>query len=162
VQAGVSAATAYRHFRSLDDVLRAYAHETILTIGDYAAKQTATGADLLRLTTAEWIRVTHERGPGMVQLRSPRGWLARRMEGDPIIRDTCVYLEPPLRDMIADERLAPDSLEVGLFLWNLTFDPREILDLITTLGWTDEQVLDRLLRLFHAGWRAAVQPPARS
>jgi AcrR family transcriptional regulator len=161
VQAGLSAATAYRHFRSLDDVLRAYAHQTILTIGEYAAKQTATGAELLRLTTAEWIRVTRERGPAMVRLRSPRGWLERRTRGDPIIRDTCLYLEPPLRHMIAEEGLSPESLEVGLFLWNLTFDPREILDLIQTLGWTDEEVLDRLLRIFHAGWRAAVQAPAR-
>jgi AcrR family transcriptional regulator len=161
IESGLSGATAYRHFASLDDLLRAYAHRTILTMADFAAGQTATGEELLRLVTAEWIRVTKERGPAMVQLRSRRGWLARRKEGDPIIRDTCVYLEPALRGIIAEEDLPEETLEVGLFLWNITFDPREILDLMQTLGWSDEQVLDRLLRLFHAGMRAAVadQPP---
>jgi AcrR family transcriptional regulator len=164
IEAGLSAATAYRHFASLDDLLRAYAHQTILTIADFAAEQTATGAELLRIVTAEWIRVTKERGPAMVQLRSRRGWLARREEGDPIIRDTCLYLEPAVRGIIDEEGLSEEALEVGLFLWNITFDPREILDLMGTLGWRDDQVLDRLLRLFHAGMRAAVEDaePARA
>lgn len=157
VEAGLSGATAYRHFASLEDVLRAYAHQTILTMGEYAAAQTATGAELLRLVTAEWIRVTRQRGPAMVQLRSRRGWLERRGEGDPIIVDTCAYLEPAILGIIAEDRLPPEALEVGLFLWNVTFDPREILDLIQTLGWSDEQVLDRLLRLWHAGLRASLQ-----
>ena len=157
VEAGLSGATAYRHFRSLDDVLRAYAHQTIQTMGEFTAAQDATGAELLRLVTAEWIRITRERGPAMVQLRSRRGWLERRAAGDPIILDTCIYLEPAIRGIIADERLPAESLEVGLFLWNITFDPREILDLIETLGWSDEQVLDRLLRVYHAGLRAALR-----
>ncbi len=157
VEAGLSGATAYRHFASLDDVLRAYAHQTIQTMGEFAAEQDASGAELLRLVTAEWIRITRERGQAMVQLRSRRGWLERLHAKDPIITDTCVYLEPALLGIIADEGLAPESLEVGLFLWNITFDPREILDLIQTLGWSDEQVLDRLLRVFHAGLRAALE-----
>jgi AcrR family transcriptional regulator len=156
VEAGLSAATAYRHFASLDRILQAYAHQTILGMADFAAAQTATGAELLRIVTAEWIRVTKQRGPAMVQLRSRRGWLARREEGDPIIVDTCRYLEPALGGMIAEEKLPQEALEVGLFLWNITFDPREILDLMQTLGWTDEQVLDRLLRSWHAGFRAAL------
>lgn len=156
IEAGISGATAYRHFGSLEDALRAYAHQTIQTMGDFAAKQDATGAELLRLVTAEWIRITRERGQAMVQLRSQRGLLERLRAGDPIITDTCAYLEPALLDIIEEEKLPPETLEVGLFLWNITFDQREILDLFNTLGWSDEQVLDRLLRTYHAGLRAAL------
>jgi AcrR family transcriptional regulator len=156
VEAGLSVATAYRHFASLDHLLQAYAHQTILAMVDFASEQTATGGELLRLLTKEWIRVTKERGSAMVQLRSRRGWLARREDGDPIIRDTCLYLEPAVRGILAEERLPDAGLEFALFLWNITFDPREILDLVATLGWSDGQVLNRLLRSYHAGLRAAL------
>jgi AcrR family transcriptional regulator len=152
-EAGVSTATAYRHFASLDDVLHAYAHQTVLAMGDYAAAQSATGYERLELLSREWVRLVRERGPAMVHLRSHRGFLERRRAEERIIADTCAYLEPAVAGVIAEEGLPPATTDFGLFVWNVLFDPREVLDLLGTLGWTEDVVVDRLLATFLAALR---------
>jgi AcrR family transcriptional regulator len=154
-EAGLAAATAYRHFASLEDVLQTYAHQTVLAMVSYASGLPGTGAERLRALSAEWVRLISERGPAMVHLRSRRGFLERRLAGDPIIADTCSYLEPAVSSVLSEHGLHPGSLEVGLFLWNALFDPREILDLTAVAGWTQEQVVDRLMRAFLSGLCAA-------
>jgi AcrR family transcriptional regulator len=152
-EAGLSVATAYRHFGSLDDVLQAYSHRTVLAMRDFAAGQSAEGLELLRIISTEWVRLARERGPAMVYLRSERGFLERRRAGDRLIADTCAYLEPAVRGALAELGLPPDRLELGLFLWNVMFDPREVLDLRGTLGWSDAEIVERLLASYVAGLR---------
>jgi AcrR family transcriptional regulator len=154
-EAGLSAATAYRHFASLDAALQAYAHETVLSMGEFATTQTGRGVERLRALSERWVELTRERGPAMVHLRSRRGFLERRRAGEPIIRDTCAYLEPAMAEVLDDEDISADQLEFALFLWNVLFDPREILDLHETAGWRDREIVDRLLAAFSAGLRTA-------
>ena len=144
-EAGLSAATAYRHFESLEAAMAAYAHFTIASMQEFAADQQATGSELLRILSAEWVRLIRERGPAMVHLRSPDGFLQRRRSGDGLITDTCAYLEPAVRGILDELGLPAEALEYGLFLWNVMFDPREVLDLVGTLGWSDELLVDRLM-----------------
>ncbi len=152
-EAGLSNATAYRHFASLGDALHAYAHQTVLAMGDFAAAQSASGYERLEVLSREWVRLVHERGPAMVHLRSHRGFLERRRAGERIIADTCAYLEPAVAGVIDNDGLPPATLEFGLFLWNVLFDPREVLDLLETLGWDDDEVVGRLLAAFLAALR---------
>jgi AcrR family transcriptional regulator len=154
-EAGLAGATAYRHFASLDDALQAYAHQTVLSMGRFAERQTGSGFKLLRALSIEWVRLTRARGPAMVHLRSRRGFLERRRADERIITDTCAYLEPAMAGVLNEEGLPADALEVALFLWNVLFDPREILDLLATLGWTDDELVERLLAAFRAGLPAA-------
>lgn len=144
-EAGLSAATAYRHFESLEAAMAAYAHFTIVSMQEFAARQEVTGSELLTILSSEWVRLIRERGPAMVHLRSPDGFLQRRHSGDQLIRDTCQYLEPAVQGILAELALPAEALEYGLFLWNVMFDPREVLDLVGTLGWSDEIVVDRLM-----------------
>lgn len=150
-EAGLAAATAYRHFASLDDALQAYAHQTVLAMCEFDEGLTSSGGERLGALSLEWVRLTRERGPAMVHLRSDRGFLERRREAEPIIADTCRYLEPAMAQMLAEEGLPESQLELALLLWNIHFDPREILDLLGTLGWTEEEVVERQLRSFRAG-----------
>src|SRR5207302_11031359 len=101
-EAGLSAATAYRHFGSLEDALQAYAHQTVLMMHEFAAAQTVCGLELLRLISAERVRLSRERGPAMVRLRSERGFLERRAAGEQVITDTCAYLEPVVRSVLEE------------------------------------------------------------
>lgn len=153
-EAGLSAATAYRHFESLEAAMQAYAHSTIVSMQQFAAAQETTGSELLRILSSEWVRLIRERGPAMVHLRSPEGFLRRRRSGDRLITDTCTYLEPAVRAILAELDLPPDTLEYGLFLWNVMFDPREILDLLGTLGWSDDLLVDRLMASYFPAMRA--------
>jgi AcrR family transcriptional regulator len=155
-EAGLSAATGYRHFASLEDALQAYAHQTVLLMGDFAATQAGTGFELLRSLSREWVRLARERGAAMVHLRSRRGFLERRHDGERIIADTCAYLQPAMLGVLAEAELPLDALDVALYLWNALFDPREILDLLGTLEWDEAETVDRLLAAFHAGLGAAI------
>lgn len=157
-EAGLSAATAYRHFGSLEDALQAYAHQTVLAMGDFAAGQSAQGLELLRLISREWARLARERGPAMVHLRSARGFLERRISGERVIADTCAYLEPAVRGVLGEFGLPDEHLAYGLFLWNVMFDPREILDLHSTLGWSEDEIVDRLLKSYVAALRPGDTP----
>jgi AcrR family transcriptional regulator len=153
-EAGLAAATAYRHFESLDAALQAYAHFTIVSMQQFAAEQEATGSELLRILSTEWVRLIRERGPAMVHLRSPDGFLHRRRSGDRLITDTCTYLEPAVRGILAEIGLPADALEYALFLWNVMFDPREVLDLLYTLGWPGDVLVDRLMASYFPALRA--------
>jgi AcrR family transcriptional regulator len=153
-EAGLSAATAYRHFGSVDDALQAYAHQTVLMMRDFAAAQQSRGLELLRAISVEWVQLSRDRGPAMVHLRSKRGFLERRRDREPVITDTCAYLEPAIQAILADLELPAGHLEYALYLWNVMFDPREILDLSARFGWPAEELTDRLLATYIGGLKA--------
>lgn len=161
--AGLAAATAYRHFSSLEDVLQAFAHQTVVGMQTRLTETSANdGVERLRCLSREWIRVIRERGPAMVHLRSARGFLERRRAGEMVIADTCVYLEPAVVDAMSELGAPAESLDYALFLWNILFDPREVLDLVETLGWTDAQIVGRLFDTYVAGLRGAVVDGAKT
>ncbi|MEU4726038.1 TetR/AcrR family transcriptional regulator [Nonomuraea dietziae] len=153
-EAGLSSATAYRHFGSLEDALQAYTHQTVLAMKEFAAAQQTHGRDLLKRISAEWVRLARERGPAMVHLRSARGFLERREAGERVIMDTCAYLEPAVASVLGELRLDEKHLAFGVYLWNVMFDPREVLDLHHTLGWPQEEIVDRLLDSYIAALEA--------
>jgi len=152
-EADISTATAYRHFASLDDAMHAYAHQTVLAMGQFASGLEVTGHERLEALSREWVRLVRERGPAMVHLRSHRGFLERRRAGERIITDTCAYLEPAVAGVLAEESVPASELEFALYVWNVLFDPREVLDLLGTLSWSEDAVTDRLLAAFDAAVR---------
>ena len=151
-EAGVSTATAYRYFGSVEETVFAYILEFPDEVtaaageGDWGSQ---TGLERLALWSSSWIRLTDEGwGPSLVQLRSPEGFLARRLGGEAVISAVCAHLEPRMRDAIDELGLPPGSLEVALFLWNAIYDPREILDLRRTLRWTRTRIERGLWEMF--------------
>src|SRR4051794_8847542 len=135
-EAGVSTATAYRYFGSTEEAVVAYtiqfADAVAAAVGE--REDGEEGLARLALWSSTWIQLIDEGwGNSLVQLRSPEGFLARRARREPVIQSVCVHLEPMMEEALADLELAPDSLDVALFLWNAIYDPREILDLRRTL-----------------------------
>jgi hypothetical protein len=63
-------------------------------------------------------------------------------------------LQRPLEEACAELGLSPLGDE-AMFLWNILFDPREILDLINTVGLNKQQATARLVSALRGaliGW----------
>lgn len=151
-EAGISVATAYRHFSSVEEALAAYRFEVGRELLDFSVAQEAGGVDLLARVSAQWVQLVVRHGGSMIHTRSAEGYLARIREGAYYLTVQAEALRRPLAEAAQDLGVAADG-EGALFLWNVFFDPREIFDLIYSLGLTPEQASERLVRTFTAALR---------
>ena len=134
--AGVSVATAYRWFSSVDDAVLAYFLSKVEQLAqDFTRRDdpAAPAAERLLRWNRAWVAACLGHGPVVVRMRSTQGFLHRRQDGDPVIRFVCDLVEP---------LLAPFSPDVAplLLVWNAVSDAREVLDLHTTLHWGRERI----------------------
>lgn len=139
--AGVSTATAYRHFASVDDAIRAFVLQLPVRAAELFVESDHSAADPIGAFAAwnlAWVQACEEHGELAVHLRSSDGFLQRRDEGEPVISYACAQIEPLL------DRLDGDTTMM-LFMWNVTSDPREVLDL-RRLGWSTERIADFVTR----------------
>ncbi|MFJ6453861.1 TetR/AcrR family transcriptional regulator [Paenarthrobacter sp. NPDC091669] len=156
-ESGISTATAYRHFASVDDVLAAYRFEVGRELLEFSRAAEAEGLELLNAVCHKWVQLVVQHGASMVHTRSAEGYLARVRAGAYYLTVQAEALQRPLEE--ASRALGIEHPgDEALFLWNGFFDPREIYDLIGSLDLTPEQVSARLVRTFTAaltGWSAS-------
>lgn len=143
--AGLSTATAYRHFASVDDAIQAFVLQLpVRAIERFAASAAddETPVDRFRRWNRAWVDACLEHGELAVRLRSPIGFLERRRAGDPVLAHLCATLDPVLDALTQPPATAGEvDSTLLLFTWNVVSDPREVLDL-TKLGWTPDRVAD--------------------
>lgn len=153
-QAEISTATAYRHFASVEDVLAEYRFGVGEKLRDFSLKQESSGVELLEAVSRKWVELVVRHGGAMLYTRSGEGYLARLRNGTFYLTVQADALERPLRETC--EELGFESLgDEAMFLWNILFDPREILDLINTVGLTKDQASHRLVAALKgamSGW----------
>lgn len=155
-EAGISTATAYRHFPSVDEALAAYRFEVGRELFEFTTAQEASGVDLLGRVCAHWVQLVVRHGASMIHTRSAEGYLARLRDGAYYLTVQAEALRRPLAEA-AQELEVTASGQEAMFLWNVFFDPREIFDLINSVGLTPDQASARLVRTFTAalrGWSA--------
>ncbi len=150
--AGLSLATAYRHFGSPDEVLAQFRFDVGLKLYEFSKQQKATGVALLDAVSRQWITLVQRFGAAMVHTRSEEGYLARLRAGTGYLTVQADALAEPIRQTCVELQL-PDPGDEGLFLWNILFDPREIFDLINTVGMSRDEVADRLVHTYCAALR---------
>ncbi|WNM31978.1 TetR/AcrR family transcriptional regulator [Streptomyces sp. Li-HN-5-11] len=153
-RANLSVATAYRYFPSLDELLNAYLLEVIVKLRNYSHDCPKTGPALFEDVVREWARLIRTYGPTMVQIRSRTGFLTRLRENDEVITPVRDTWERPIRSVMRHLGLSDAYFDHALFLYNLMFDPREILDLTST-GLTEEQAVSRMTAAYYGalqGW----------
>ena len=153
-EAGISTATAYRHFASVEDALAAYRFEVGRELLEFSRAQSSAGLELLEAVCTKWVHLVVQHGESMIHTRSPEGYLARVKAGAYYLTVQADALAEPLKEACLDLGIEHPGDE-ALFLWNGFFDPREINDLIQSLQLTAEQASARLLRTFTAaltGW----------
>jgi AcrR family transcriptional regulator len=152
--AGISSATAYRHFTSVEDILAAYRFEVGRELLEFSRSLEAEGLALLNAVCSKWVDLVVQHGESMVHTRSPEGYLARVRGGAYYLTVQAEALARPLEEA-SRELGTPHPGDEALFLWNSFFDPREICDLIRSLGLSADQASARLVRTFTAaltGW----------
>jgi len=152
-RAGLSVATAYRYFSSVDDLLNAYLHGVIIALRDHSHDAPRTGTALFRDVAREWARLLRTYGTAMVQLRSREGFLHRLHAHDPVITTVREAWERPIRTSMRELGVDASAFDHALFLCNLMFDPRELLDL-TASGLPESEAVDRLTSAYFAALKA--------
>ena len=153
-RAGLSAPTVYRYFPSANALLDRYMVGVLSELRDYSHDADERGERLFGAVMREWGEILEVYGPGLVQLRSRRGFLTRLHEGDELMQISREAWERPLRHLMKSQGIDPARFESALFLLNMMFDPREILDLIAR-GHSMTQALDLMTIAFLSavrGW----------
>ncbi|KPM51291.1 TetR family transcriptional regulator [Frankia sp. R43] len=158
-EAGVSTATAYRHFTDVHDALDVYYLQLIdVLVTDIRAL--STGDDHLgnfEVVCEVWVRSVARWGRAAVHVRSAQGYLARLRGQDDLVSRLHEVLAPVLVGLAETGVLPPQEAEYAVLLWASVFDERVIVDLLDTLGWSVEQVAQKLtasaLRMLgYTGW----------
>jgi AcrR family transcriptional regulator len=157
-RAEIGPATAYRYFSSMEEVLAAYVLSVVEELRAFTATSTAQGRPLFDAVVDKWVDLLVAHGPALVQLRSRRGYLERLHAGNEIIVVTRDAWAEPVRGLLHDLGLPGEMLEYALFLGNMIFDPREVLDLLQEGNLTRRQVISRLTEAYGGalrGWARA-------
>ncbi|MEV7979878.1 TetR/AcrR family transcriptional regulator [Streptomyces sp. NPDC086519] len=155
-RAGLSSATAYRYFPSLDELLTTYLHDVIVRLRDYSHDCPKTSTALFEDVVHEWGRLLTMYGTAMIQLRSREGFLHRLRSNDAVISTVRDAWERPVRSVMRKLGVPDDQFDHALFLYNVLFDPREVLDLVGE-GLPLDDALDRLIAAYYGalrGWAA--------
>jgi AcrR family transcriptional regulator len=133
---GVSTATAYRHFASLDDLANAHlarVPERAAALFERVRRRHTEPAALFDAWNRAWVTSCLEHAATTVPLRSSLGFLQRRADGDPLVTYVCDQVAPLLEGCGV-------PVDVGLAVWNVVSDPREVADLTRTLGWSPRRI----------------------
>jgi AcrR family transcriptional regulator len=144
-RAGVSTATAYRHFSDPSAAVDAFVADLI---GDLLAAFDAVpvGVDPvaeLRALCREWVVRAARWGAAAVYTRSPRGVLARRDGGDPLVVGLYDRLAVRVEAGIAAGVLPVQDVRFAVLMWATLLDERVVIDLVGS-GWAAEDVVERL------------------
>jgi AcrR family transcriptional regulator len=139
--AGISTATAYRHFASAEEAALAHVLQLPQLAIDRFIKrsQSSDPQQRLRDWNEAWVHACLAFGPSAAALRSAEGFLARRRRNEPAVSLVCQHVEPLLNDMVAASRAS--SLMASLLTWNAISDPREVLDMKHTLRWSQGRIV---------------------
>jgi AcrR family transcriptional regulator len=134
--AGVSNATAYRHFTSVDQVASAFLarlpEHAVRTFESGKGPSSESPVDRLHHWNRAWVDASLRYGPSSIPLRLYEGFLSRRARNEPTVSYVCAHVEPllaPFGDVLA-----------RLVVWNAVSDPREVVDLRVSQRWSATRI----------------------
>ncbi|MCS4593312.1 TetR/AcrR family transcriptional regulator [Brevibacterium sediminis] len=149
-KAELSVATAYRFFPSMEDLRSEYLRSVIEQLADFSESSQEQGRSLFDQVLAEWLRLQTKFGDAIISLRSSEGYLTRLRRGEAVIATTRRAWEEPIRQLLGELGMQPIPIDEALYLHNLLFDPRDVKDLRTQLGWTEPEIRRRLTKNYCA------------
>ncbi|HRL47844.1 MAG TPA: helix-turn-helix domain-containing protein [Propioniciclava sp.] len=155
--AEVSTATAYRHFTSVEDILIQFRRDVGQRLLVFSEKQTAVGVELLTTVSREWVTIVLRHGGAMIHTRSETGYLTRLRDRTEYLTAQAQALQHPIASA-AEELGLGNPGDIGLFLWNILFDAREIIDLRDSEHLDADGINARLIGTLCGalrGWQAA-------
>lgn len=147
-QAGVGAATAYRHFSDIGQALAAVEVRSITALAEAIEAVPRSDGALARFEgiCAVWVLRSTRASAALRFLRSPEGVLQRAHRGDPSISALVGSLTVAVDDLVAAGVVARQDVLVAVLIWITLFDERIVIDLSRTHGWTTHKVTEYLGR----------------
>jgi AcrR family transcriptional regulator len=147
-EAGVSTATAYRHFSDVRQVLEAY-YENL--VEELLTELSAIPAGLPPVDRFEkacriWVRHASRWSRAAVFIRSPDGFLARLRAGDPLVTRIHGVLAPLVTDLMRAGEIATQTPEFAVLVWETLFDERVMVDLTDSMHWSTDRIAAELTR----------------
>ncbi|MBC9823938.1 TetR/AcrR family transcriptional regulator [Terrabacter sp. MAHUQ-38] len=155
--AGLSVATAYRYFTSLEELLTSYMRGVVVELRDYSHDCPEAGTALFEKVVVHWVGQLKVHGPAMIQLRSRIGFLRRLSENDDLLLGVRDAWERPIRGVMRQLGIPDEHFNQALFLHNVLFDPRDVLDLLDT-GMAEDEAIDRLVGAFYGALQGWTEP----
>ncbi len=143
--AGVSTATAYRHFDSADHVAYSFVAGFLDDVEQRTVSTRLSDEPVGRMhqLCRIWVDAVLDWGPALAHLRSPEGFLTRRRRGEPQVTRSLRHIEPALAALLPQGASAAD-LTYAVAVWNALADPREVLEQRGALNWSAPTIARRL------------------
>ncbi|GAA2175910.1 TetR family transcriptional regulator [Agrococcus versicolor] len=152
-RAGLSLATAYRYFPTLEQLHRRF----MLSVVEHADATTTDfeqrGRELFERILAHWIDVVSVYGPAMVLVRSREGFLVRLEAGEGQASALDRMWGRAIRDLMREAGVAESRYPLALGLYNALLNSREILDVRDATGMADGALVQHLSRVYRAALR---------
>ncbi|MBO0680885.1 TetR/AcrR family transcriptional regulator [Mycolicibacterium sp. S2-37] len=149
-RAGLSLATAYRYFPTLDHLHRRFMLSVIERLSESIEGLTSTGTQRFEDILRRWLVVVAEYGPAMVLVRSRDGFLTRLAAGEAHTTALDKIWGSAIRQMLHDNGVAEDQYPFALTLHNSLVNSREVLDLRTATGMTDDELVAHYSSIYRA------------
>lgn len=147
-RAGLSLATAYRYFPTLDALHRRF----MLSVAEAVLVDTenlkSSGEVRFRAILRRWLRAIDEYGSAMVRIRSREGFLTRFAQGDPQTLVLDRIWGRAIREMLIDQGVPLERYDLALSLYNSLLNSREVVDLRVAKGMDDAQLARHLTAVF--------------
>ncbi|MFC5502607.1 TetR/AcrR family transcriptional regulator [Lysinimonas soli] len=163
-ESGVATATVYRHFDDMHELRAEFYNQIVDDLLD-AFRETSRGfrgIELFRRIGEAWLSTSRRWVKAATFIRSAEGFLQRVNAGDPLSAGLHEVLAPVIQDLIDDGVIPPQDLRYAVLIWTTLFDERIIVDLRTTLEWSEETVAGQLGETVLAALRAPKLPNTES
>lgn len=149
-RAGLSLATAYRYFPTLDQLHRRFMLSVVERADATTSAYQERGRALFERILGHWIDVVEVYGPAMVLVRSREGFLTRFHEGEGQATALSHMWGLAIRDLMAEAGVAEERYPLALALYNTLLNSREILDLRAAAGMDKPELVAHLSRVYRA------------
>lgn len=145
-EAGMSTATAYRHFNDSDEVLNAYYERLIhgLTAEIQAVPAHLSAFVRFEMICSVWVKQALRWFGAAVQIRSASGYLLRVQAGSKLICELHETLLPVVNALIESGEIPSQTQDYAVLMWVTIFDERVIADLYQALGWSVNRITEEL------------------
>ncbi len=128
-RAGLSVATAYRYYPTLDELHREYLLDVLERLVSYSGQLSLEGIDRFEAILGKWFELVVEYGPAMVLIRSREGFLARKARGERHAQIIDAAWGQAIRGLMQIEDVDGSLYDYALATCNAMFNSRELLDL---------------------------------
>lgn len=149
-EAGVGVATAYRHFPTPQDAMRAFHRRAIEQLLEaFEALDEAGDPDPVERfhrVCATWVDQAMQWGSAVRYIRSSAGFIERLNDGDEAITAMHGMLAEVLDALVREGKTTEFDLTYAVLLWITIFDERVVYDLAEHRGWSTAEITAHLTR----------------